>query len=294
MLSNSNNLTYREKLAQLFTELGEFWPSQAVTKSPPSNEKTREQLYMSSDSKNALCLFLVPENLISYYREEIYPIVQSYGFVPIRADEIYAPGDNYLAVETGLIDKAEIILIDYSSEYFNRRFISFQIDKNTTIIPIIEEKQLLPTILPQLQFITRPKDILSNNEKFIEQLNKVFSTLSKTFYQEMSNEPKRLLEYGEHKMAFISAIILLEVTLRKYLTALESNYDVKRTSLGRMVNLMIKQLEIPTLEQKRIFRWIETRNQILHYNEEFTSRKVIKYTREILDFIDRLDVPSIF
>jgi len=43
MLSNSDNLFYKEKLTQLFNELGEYWSSQAVTKSPPSNEKTHER-----------------------------------------------------------------------------------------------------------------------------------------------------------------------------------------------------------------------------------------------------------
>lgn len=288
MLSKSE-LSYDEKLTKLFKELGEYWPSKAVLQSSPSNEKTREQLFMSSDSKNNLCLFLVPDNLISYYREEIYPIVQYYGFVPIKTDEIISKGDNYLAVEQGLINKADVIIIDFSSEYYNERFLSYQIQKDVTLIPIVEEKQEIPLSLSHIKIIRRPKNILLNDENFIEQIELTLSNLSKIFYHNISNEPKRLLDHKEYKMAFISAIILLEVTLRNFFTKLDYDYNIKRASLRQMINIIIKQFEIPIKEQNRINRWNETRNQILHYNEDITSKKAKKYTNEILDFINKLN-----
>ena len=288
MLSNSE-LNYNEKLAQLFNELGEYWPTHAIMQSSPSNEKTREQLFMPSDSKNNLCLFLVPDGVISYYREEIYPIVQYYGFVPIRTDEILTKGDNYLAVEQGLIDKADIIVIDLSSDYYNEKFQTYQIKKDVTIIPILEEKQEIPWSLAYVQYIKRPKNILLYDEKFIDDIDNIFSKLSKTYYRDIKNEPTRLLENKEYKMAFLSAIILLEVTLRNYLTKLEYDFNIKRTSLRPMINIVIKRLEIPIKEQRQINRWIETRNQILHYKEDITTRKAKNYTKEIMKFIDKIN-----
>ena len=76
-------------------------------------------------------------------------------------------------------------------------------------------------------------------------------------------------------MAFISAIILLEVSLRNYFTVRQNDVNVRahRMSLRPIINTIIKIQEILPREQNHIYRWIDTRNQILHYNEEITTRK---------------------
>ena len=72
------------------------------------DEELKNDLILPDEMINRLCLFLVPSEYMSFYRDNVYSIVRSYGFVPINSYDIISPGDNIMVKEQALFNKADI------------------------------------------------------------------------------------------------------------------------------------------------------------------------------------------
>lgn len=289
-LSTSKS-SFSDNLTKLFEELREYWPSEYIERSILIKEETKKDMILPSDSANRLCLFLVPNEVISYYEDLVYPIVYSYGFIPITVYDVVSPGENILAKEQGLFDKSDVIIVDLSSEYYNARFLTYKIHDGVTLIPIIEENKVKNDSYKDIKIIIRPKDFYKNNEKFLDDLDKIFNELSTKYYNLIQIESLRLLDMKMYRAAFISAIIFLENSLRSMIKQeyLYKNIFIDRSSLYKMANYLIKYEVISKKQYDDIIKWNNTRNQILHYNKSITNRMATKYIKEIIAFVSFIE-----
>lgn len=286
---STSSTSYSDKLTELLKELKNYWLPEYITRSISVKEDARKDLYLPSDSASRLCLFLVPVDMMSYYEELVYPIVISYGFLPITTYDIVSPGENIYAKEMGLINKSDIIVIDLSSDYYNKFFLSYTLSKDVTLIPILVKGQHISNDIKRHKFIIRPKDIFDENEPFLEVMDSIFHKLSINYFDRLQNEPNRLLEYRLYRAAFISAIILLETSVRTFLQS-KKLVESRQSTLYRMVDILSKSKELAKDEYTNLTKWIKTRNQILHNNEDISNRKAKKYTLEIMDFLSKYDL----
>ena len=75
------------------------------------------ELLLPRDSATRLCFFSLPLELLPFYRERVFPVVEEAGFVPITADDVVSPGDNVSAKLDALIDRAAVMVTEVSSSW---------------------------------------------------------------------------------------------------------------------------------------------------------------------------------
>ena len=79
----------------------------------PSVRSRRRSLCAGTPSRDAatrLCFFSLPLELLPFYREYVFPVVQDAGFVPVTADDVVTPGDTISAKIDTLVDRSVVMV----------------------------------------------------------------------------------------------------------------------------------------------------------------------------------------
>lgn len=77
---------YGEILAEAFAELREYRREHAGPTLKATEEKPLEQFLLPRDAMSRLCLFATPLEVLPFYRENVFPLAEAAGFVPVTAD----------------------------------------------------------------------------------------------------------------------------------------------------------------------------------------------------------------
>jgi hypothetical protein len=72
----SQGRTYEEVLLQLFAEMRAQVAAHALDDSIVREEGALEELRAATPDERRLCLFLLPESLLAYYREQVFPVLR--------------------------------------------------------------------------------------------------------------------------------------------------------------------------------------------------------------------------
>jgi hypothetical protein len=208
---------YGSILAALFTELHEYSVDQVPKVSETTEERVSEGLLLPPDA-GRLCYFAVPLRLLSWYKENFFPLVREQGLTPVSADEVISPGEAVLTKIEALIRRSVAIIADVGSR--NTVFelgmaLSQSLDKQ--ILVIAEEGQAPPFDVRQGQILIRPREPLETAEELIDRFRNWLSNVAPAFTVEAALEPERLLRKREYRAAVISAFSLLEDALTKRL-----------------------------------------------------------------------------
>jgi hypothetical protein len=140
-----------------------------------------------------------------------------------------------------------------------------------------------------MQTVERPKEIFAKYEGFLVSLDKWFKTVSSELLPRLDGEPLRLLQMGEHRAAFISAMTLFEGSLRDHLI----RKDLMKGSeihmgLAQMLRATSGSLELSASEMNHIYEWMKLRNLILHENRRISQKIATRSVTEILLLVKKL------
>ena len=112
--------------------------------------------------------------------------------------------------------------------------------------------------------ITRPNIVTQDPEDFITELGNRLRAIAIESGVGRSAEPRRLFEAKEYRAAVISAMTLLEATLRERLNK-SSWPNVRRPlSLRSLIDLAVEQQIIPSEFKQRADSWMRLRNEVVH------------------------------
>jgi hypothetical protein len=100
-----------------FKELREYIRDNVIAVSKVTEEKPLRELLLPRDAATRLCFFSLPLELLPFYRERVFPIVEEAGFVPVTADDVVSPGDNVSAKLDALIDRAAVMVTEVGSSW---------------------------------------------------------------------------------------------------------------------------------------------------------------------------------
>jgi len=264
-------------LAQLFSEIREAWTAAVPRRSIITEEEPLAEFSVPASGTNRLCFFSLPVSLVSLYREVVFPIAQDAGFVPISAVDVITQGDSITAKITALIERAQLLVFDLSSEApirelnlaFSRRWeSSAAISPRTTKIQhtliVLSEGASEPP-LPQesailrMQVIRRPRDLSANTEEFVGALQSFFSRAALELKPDYEGEPERLLAERHPEAALITAFTLLEREIR-------SNVEVgdNRHRLNIRDLLILVRPWISDDDWKKLHDVVVLRNRVVH------------------------------
>lgn len=286
----TNDLSYGDKLKQLFEDLRKYWLEKVPKIVSDTTEEPLYRLSLPLDSKSTLCFFAAPIELVSMYRSYIFPIFERYGLTPITANDITSHNENIMAVTASLIERAIMVIIDISSTKLSYKFeIDSALSKNRRITIIREKGSFLdPSIVDRgIRIFDRPSSTDSEEfMTFITNLEAYVREESLVIIPDLSSEPLRLLKQGENRSAVISAFILLEADLRERLQ--DTVQDRDKLSIRRLLDLAKKFNYVDNDQYGMLLSWIPIRNKLVHTNEDINHQEasnIVHGIQKILEFV---------
>jgi hypothetical protein len=256
---------YGSILAALFTELQEYSVDQVSKVSETTEERVSEGLLLPPEA-GRLCYFAVPLRLLSWYKENFFPLVKEYGLTPVSADEVISPGEAVLTKIDALIQRSVAIIADIGSR--NTIFelgmaLSQSTDKR--ILVIVEEGQAPPFDMQEGPILVRPREPFETAEELVDRFRHWLSNVVPAFTVGATLEPERLLAKREYRAAVISAFSLLEDALTKRMGP-----EFTPHSFSRLLDVALRDelldIDVSTVEQLK--KDYHVRSRVVHRVED--------------------------
>lgn len=258
--------------AQLFDELATHWRRRVTTNTESADDRVSADLQLPM-MDGRLCYFAVPTRLIGWYRENIFPVVEASGLVPVTARDVYSPPGSVGAKIDALIERAAAVVAEVGPDdvgaYEATRALTTKGAGRTLIVGSADSaerpRQSRDTsfrLMPMdYTLVTRPA-LDDDPSNFIQSIHVWLRDLPRDRI-ENAEEPRRLLAIGEYGPALVSAVSLLEVSLGRRLGELVPGYP--RTTLRGLTQAAREVGLIETDdEMDKIERALTRRNEIIH------------------------------
>jgi HEPN domain-containing protein len=238
----------------------------------PTEEKPLEQFLLPRDAMSRLCLFATPLDVLPFYRENIFPLAEVAGFVPVTAADVVNLGDSVSAKIDTLIDRAAVMVVDATSPHtqFELSLAASRAQETSTrpnrqplrLIPVVTDFTQRPARSIGIQAIKRP-DVLSDDSPFVYELGNALQALSDAMGLAQNLEPRRLFEAKAYRAAVTAAMTLLEVTLRQRLSkpGLEA---VPRPMSMRQLLRLASEKNLLQDSYDEVLLWTKLRNDAVH------------------------------
>jgi hypothetical protein len=255
---------YGEILARTFDELREYWRANLIRASYVMEEDPLNEFSLPAEALTRLCFFAIPITLQPFYRDDIFPLVEEHGFVPVTAADVIAPGENYAAKIDAIIKRSIIIIVDASTQ--NTLFelgLAAAAVSHRQILVIAEEAVPMPPDLEGVTVIHRNKAPFSEQGEFKALVSNWLAQAEAELRPILVEEPLRLLKKGEYRAAVISAMTLLETLLRDKVKDLETFPD-RAYSSRQLLQLAVERQIISSSQEKMIRSWYEIRSRVVH------------------------------
>ncbi|RDV01889.1 SIR2 family protein [Undibacter mobilis] len=289
---------YGAVLAEAFVELREYRRENAGPTLKATEERPLEQLLLPRDAMSRLCLFATPLDVLPFYRENVFPLAEAAGFVPVTAADVVNLGDSVSAKIDTLIDRAAVMVVDATSA--NTQFelgLALSRAQETgerpnrrplKVIPIVTEFSQLPIPTFGYHVIERPA-VLAEDSPFVQALGIYLQRLADEMGLVQRLEPGRLFEAKEYRAAVISAMTLLETTLRRRLDKAPRDAVRRPMSVRQLVDLA-RERELVHENFGRISEWTKIRNDAVHSGKPVTRSEAKSIVDGVAQIVDRFIV----
>lgn len=284
--------SYADRLSGLFDALRDYWREELIDESQSTDERALADLQLPSSSSR-ICYFAVPIELLSWYREFIFPAVERFGFVPLAARDILTPSGTSTTKIDALINRAALIVAEITGR--NAAFevsLAVRDHPRQSILLVADDASAVsfPDLdLEAFRIVLRPRDLTES----IEVLRKaIVSWIEESapyvqFGAVGESEPERLIAAKEYRAALIAAVALLETRLGR-VTGLEQGSSFRRPPLAEIARRAASQGLINDDEQNTIVNSIRLRNGALHQDRHVTQNEAIEAVRVIMEVVRRL------
>jgi SIR2-like domain len=291
-----NRENYGEVLAGAFKELREYMRDNVISVSKVTEEEPLRELLLPRDSATRLCFLSLPLDLLPFYRERVFPIVEEAGFVPVTADEVVTPGDNVSAKLDTLIDRASVMVVDLTSPWTTAEYrmaiarlkgaeAESSKRRRLRLIVVVTGSEQVPPSAHDFPVITRPKKITDDPEAFVAELGNLLRTIAVETGVGNLAEPRRLFEAKEYRAAVISAMTLLEAKLRDRLNKIPWPQTRRPLSLRSLIDQAIEQQVIQPKIKTSIDSWMRTRNEVVHSSKPIARAQAHEIVEGVMELI---------
>ncbi len=289
-LPKSSSRSYGEVLETVFRELREYWTSQVISQSTSTELEPQAELSLPPTAQSRLAFFSVPTRYAALYKSRIYPIAEQYGFSPVMAAEVIAPGDSLMAKVYALIEKSAVVVADLSSAntIFEVGMVLSKEGMSKPLILIAEDQVSVPFDLSNHIVIRRPRSLDVESTTFFKALEAAFAKAFEKISPALEDEPSRLIVKKEYRAAVIAAFSLMEHELRQYLELVGLDTFSSRSSLGSLMEIArSREIFDPKLFEK-IRMHASMRNRIAHTRVEVSAQQAKTLVRDISTAVARV------
>ena len=282
---------YGEVLAAAFDELATFWRSRVLEVSTITEEAPLRELKLPKGERSRLVFFAMPLHRLPIYRERVFSAISSLGLVPVTADDVVSPGDSISAKIDALMDRAVAIVVEVGSAWTSAEL----------RLALSRVREAIPGRTPRVIAVgdprtsSPPSDIgrlpvlrISSVTESEEGLHQLINALEQVVPSEadFGGEATRLLAAGEHRAAIISAMSLLEDTLRRRLDKPAWSNVRRPMSMRQLIEFSFPNRAFPN--SARIDEWVQLRNKAVHENVPISHRAANEVVRGVLKLLEQI------
>ncbi|HYI79516.1 MAG TPA: SIR2 family protein [Thermoleophilaceae bacterium] len=280
---------YGRAFTELFEELQVAYNRDLGRTSRPTDDEVAAQLVLPAEEPSRLCFCSVPRSLLSWYRREIFPVIEEAGYVPVTPEEVVSPDGNVLATTRALLARAALALIDgatYNAAFELRMALAHM--EPQQVIAVVDKQQPLPSSMGSVKVgdgmavVGRDENLLADPEIFREE---IASRLGRSIVPQLA-QPRRLLKQGHFDAALVMAFSALEQRLTK---AIEPVVPERPPSIGRLIDAAAERGLVSPDERAQFRYWQVLRNSAVHQGADIAADQAREAVRGIEAVLKRLD-----
>ncbi len=265
----------------------DYWTSNLISLSTSTESEPQAELSLPPTAQSRLAFFSVPTRYAALYKSRVYPIAERYGFSPVMAAEVVAPGDNMMAKVYALIERSALVVADLSSPNTVLE-VGMVISKEGLSKPLIliaDDQTSVPFDLAQHLVIRRPRNLDDESSEFLKSLEGAFAVAFERLSPALEDEPSRLLAKKEFRAAVIAVFSLLEHELRQLFELYGLDAFAARSSLIMLLEFASSKEVISPEEFKEIRQHATVRNRLAHARDDVTvqnARTIVRDTSKVI------------
>ncbi len=280
--------SYGTVLGDALDELSRYFDQNVLEASQITEEDSSAELRFGPDQESRICLFLIPEDSLALYKKHVFPSVEETGFIPLAPEDVISPAGSDVAKREALVTRARAIVVDVTSPSTLREldFVLVSAPEAQLLI-VAMQGEPLPLELPEeAPIVYRSPATLRDPHGFSTRIAQWLQGEGALTSDELINEPNRLLELGEYALAIISAVRVLEATLRERLNPNRS--DRRPRSLSALLAEAENQQLLPSGTTSRSREWMGLRNEVVHLGRQVHPQTAKSVVRQILEIVNLL------
>jgi len=155
------------------------------------------------------------------------------------------------------------------------------------VIVVVPEASSIPIELSNASLIRRPDILRADPSDFLTQLEEQLQGAATEVSATISAEPLRLLQPREYRAAVVSAVTLLETTLRRYLD-LSNRTSRRPVSQRQLLDMAERAQLLLSGEAEKLLSWLIMRNEVVHSSANVSPSKAREIVHGIYDVIRRV------
>lgn len=280
---------YGQILADTFDQLREYLQNNVIRVSHVTEEEPLTELSLPKDAATRLCFFGLPLAVQPLYREQVFPLAERAGLVPVTAADVIGPGGSYAAKVDAIMRRSTAVVLDVSSQntYFELGLIR-SIERSIPTLVIVQDELPQGALagldlgrdVPAHEFrvLHRSSRPISEQPGVLEQMEHWFRTVATRIAPELAEEPLRLFEVKQYRAAVIAAMTYLESLLRRRMEFPVVNKE-RFLGMNRIVSAAAEVQVLTADEIGQIREWMKVRNAAVHTQDPVgraTANRIVK------------------
>lgn len=279
---------YSQVLAATLDELREYMQTHLIGASHVTEEEPLTEFSLPQEAVTRLCFFAVPLGLQPQYRDQVFPLVERAGLVPVTAADVIAPGENYTAKIDAIMRRSVAAVVDVTTQNTMLELgMLMGMRRPLQTLVVVEERTVLSSDLADHEVAKRAKGPIADQPALLRTFEDWFRGVAADIQPRLAEEPLRLLGVRQYRAAVTSAITHLESLLRAALEK-EERLPGRAYSLGPLAELAARRELLTTAEHQKLRDWMRIRNMVVHSQESVTRAKATEIVQGVLAIGRRL------
>jgi hypothetical protein len=118
----SEGMADQDCLLHTFEQMREHIAEHGLDRSTIKDEAALEELRTGSRLDSRLCLFLLPERRVAFYREQVFPALRRSGVTPVTPYDVDVAGGSLFATAIALLERVRAAVVDVSVDGSGTQF----------------------------------------------------------------------------------------------------------------------------------------------------------------------------
>jgi hypothetical protein len=226
-LTSPDPNAFSEALGKVFAELHRRWLELAPEHMVITDERLLTELAIPAQRPTRICYFSLPGELISFYRDSVFPLADQAGLVPATGDETLGAAGSAQAMIGILLERAWAVVADVSTGDRRvrrelraaRRMRPTRVQEITQLPSTKQAPSSTETIDRPPLLGSRPPNVVvpPGPSNWLVQLRSWLDSQGASATEAVHGAARNLAHEGNHRHALIAAVSALESRLQSVL-----------------------------------------------------------------------------